>query len=55
MFRLTQYMHQILIRRRRARRSGPVKPVVIWNLTRSCNLKCRHCYTVSADRPFRAS
>ena len=52
MFRLTQYMHQILNPTPARRRSGPVKPVVIWNLTRSCNLKCRHCYTVSADRPF---
>ena len=34
------------------RGSGPVKPVVIWNLTRRCNLKCRHCYTVSADVHF---
>jgi heme d1 biosynthesis radical SAM protein NirJ len=29
-----------------------VKPVVIWNLTRRCNLRCRHCYTTSADVPF---
>jgi heme d1 biosynthesis radical SAM protein NirJ len=34
------------------RRSGAVKPVVIWNLTRTCNLRCRHCYTTSADVPF---
>ena len=20
------------------------KPVVVWNMTRQCNLKCRHCY-----------
>jgi heme d1 biosynthesis radical SAM protein NirJ len=26
--------------------------VVIWNLTRTCNLRCRHCYTTSADVPF---
>jgi heme d1 biosynthesis radical SAM protein NirJ len=26
--------------------------VVIWNLTRRCNLRCRHCYTTSADIPF---
>jgi heme d1 biosynthesis radical SAM protein NirJ len=35
--------------------AGPaagVKPVVIWNLTRRCNLRCRHCYTTSADIPF---
>lgn len=54
MFRLTEYMHQLAnptpVRRRRG--SGPVKPVVIWNLTRRCNLKCRHCYTVSADVNF---
>ncbi len=54
MFRLTEYMHQLAnptpVRRRRG--NGPVKPVVIWNLTRRCNLKCRHCYTVSADVKF---
>ncbi|MFA3916518.1 heme d1 biosynthesis radical SAM protein NirJ [Ruegeria hyattellae] len=54
MFRLTEYMHQLVdptpVRKRRG--SGPVKPVVIWNLTRRCNLKCRHCYTVSADVNF---
>ena len=53
MFRLTEYMHQLVnpapLRRRGA---GTVKPVVIWNLTRRCNLKCRHCYTVSADVDF---
>ena len=26
--------------------------MVIWNLTRRCNLRCRHCYTVSADVQF---
>jgi heme d1 biosynthesis radical SAM protein NirJ len=54
MFRLTEYMHQLVtptpVRQRRG--SGPVKPVVIWNLTRRCNLRCRHCYTVSADVDF---
>ncbi|THD73038.1 heme d1 biosynthesis radical SAM protein NirJ [Thalassobius vesicularis] len=54
MFRLTQYMRELTqptpIRGRRG--SGPVKPVVIWNLTRRCNLKCRHCYTTSADVDF---
>jgi len=23
---------------------GPRKPVVVWNCTRACNLRCRHCY-----------
>ena len=53
MFRLTEYMQQLAtptpVRRRGG---GPVRPVVIWNLTRRCNLKCRHCYTVSADVDF---
>ena len=53
MFRLTQYMHQLVTPTPARRRgTGPVKPVVIWNLTRTCNLKCRHCYTTSADVPF---
>ncbi len=54
MFRLTEYMHQLVtptpVRLRDPNRV--VKPVVIWNLTRRCNLKCRHCYTVSADVNF---
>ncbi|PYG33355.1 heme d1 biosynthesis radical SAM protein NirJ [Pelagimonas varians] len=54
MFRLSQYMHQLKsptpVRVRRG--AGGVKPVVIWNMTRRCNLKCRHCYTTSADVAF---
>ncbi len=30
----------------------PKGPVVIWNLIRRCNLCCRHCYAISADRDF---
>ena len=52
MFRLTQYMHELITPTPVRRRTGPVKPVVIWNLTRRCNLRCRHCYTTSADVPF---
>ena len=58
MFRLTQYMKEIYSptpagrRRGSGRETAAVKPVVIWNLTRRCNLKCRHCYTTSADIPF---
>ena len=52
MFRLTQYMHELLTPTPLRRRTGPVKPVVIWNLTRRCNLRCRHCYTTSADVAF---
>ncbi|MEP3274851.1 MAG: heme d1 biosynthesis radical SAM protein NirJ [Stappiaceae bacterium] len=54
MFRLSEYMHQLVhpspVRIRRG--TTGVKPVVIWNLTRRCNLRCRHCYTVSADVAF---
>ncbi|MCB1440435.1 MAG: heme d1 biosynthesis radical SAM protein NirJ [Nitratireductor sp.] len=54
MFRLSQYMHGLTNPTPVRRRSNPasVKPVVIWNLTRRCNLRCRHCYTTSADVDF---
>ena len=29
------------------------KPVVVWNCTRRCNLRCVHCYSHSADRRYR--
>jgi len=28
------------------------KPVVVWNVTRRCNLKCVHCYSGSEDRDY---
>jgi len=35
-----------------ARRPGaPIKPVVVWNCTRRCNLLCRHCYSASTTEP----
>ena len=55
MFRLSHYMKQLVAPtpvRRRAGATGDVRPVVIWNLTRRCNLKCRHCYSVSSDHDF---
>ncbi|MCD5407567.1 MAG: putative heme d1 biosynthesis radical SAM protein NirJ1 [Desulfotomaculum sp.] len=27
-------------------------PVVVWNITRTCNLKCIHCYSSSDDRRY---
>jgi len=56
MFRLSHYMHQLVAPTPMPPRRRPpvaaVRPVVIWNLTRRCNLRCRHCYTVSADVAF---
>ncbi|MGO9569153.1 MAG: 12,18-didecarboxysiroheme deacetylase [Desulfomonilaceae bacterium] len=28
------------------------KPVVVWNVTRRCNLRCVHCYSQSEDRGY---
>lgn len=28
------------------------RPIVVWNITRTCNLHCAHCYSSSADRPY---
>jgi 12,18-didecarboxysiroheme deacetylase len=28
------------------------KPVVVWNITRRCNLNCVHCYAQAEDREF---
>mgnify|MGYP000141399043 FL=1 len=52
MFRISQYMQQ-LVKPTEQRRSGkPTGPVVIWNLIRRCNLTCKHCYATSADKDF---
>ena len=32
--------------------SADKKPVVVWNCTRRCNLKCVHCYSHSADKDY---
>ena len=32
--------------------SADKKPVVVWNMTRRCNLKCIHCYAHAKDRTF---
>jgi len=28
------------------------KPIVVWNITRTCNLKCVHCYTDSDNKKY---
>ncbi|HSV92740.1 MAG TPA: 12,18-didecarboxysiroheme deacetylase, partial [Desulfobacterales bacterium] len=32
--------------------SADKKPVVVWNITRRCNLRCVHCYSHSKDQPY---
>ena len=32
--------------------SGDKKPVIVWNITRRCNLSCMHCYSDSHDRDY---
>ena len=32
--------------------SADKKPVVVWNMTRRCNLRCIHCYSNSADHDY---
>ncbi|MCL1976602.1 MAG: radical SAM protein [Candidatus Bathyarchaeota archaeon] len=37
-------------------RYGPTthqKPIVVWNATRRCNLRCVHCYSKSEDKPYQ--
>lgn len=39
-------------RMRQARSAAERRPIVVWNLTRTCNLKCVHCYTASENRRY---
>lgn len=52
MFRLTKLLQEI----KNPTPVGPQRdlpgPVVIWNLVRRCNLKCKHCYAISGDVDF---
>jgi heme d1 biosynthesis radical SAM protein NirJ len=60
LLRISQYLREIAHAERTgrypvppARRgAGPTRPVVIWNLTRRCNLTCKHCYALSADHHY---
>jgi len=52
MFRLTQFMQEVRNPTPPGPRINPRGPVVIWNLIRRCNLTCKHCYSISADRDF---
>ena len=52
MFRLSQFVRELLNPTPLTPPRQPAGPVVIWNLIRRCNLTCKHCYTTSADIDF---
>jgi Fe-coproporphyrin III synthase len=52
MFRVSQYMKEVLKPSPLGPARKPSGPVVIWNLIRRCNLACKHCYSISADHDF---
>ncbi len=52
MFRLSQFVREVFEPTPSRRTNGPAGPVVIWNLIRRCNLLCKHCYSISADKDF---
>jgi heme d1 biosynthesis radical SAM protein NirJ len=52
MFRITQYIKELVAPTPAGVRRAPPGPVVIWNLIRRCNLTCKHCYSISADVDF---
>jgi heme d1 biosynthesis radical SAM protein NirJ len=52
MFRLSQFIKEIKQPTPAGPRRDPPGPVVIWNLIRRCNLKCKHCYSISGDLDF---
>lgn len=52
MFRLTQFLKEIKAPTPLTPRRDPPGPVVIWNLIRRCNLRCKHCYSISGDVDF---
>lgn len=53
MFRISQYMQEIIAPSPLKPKRNPPGPVVIWNLIRRCNLTCKHCYSISADTHFK--
>ncbi len=52
MFRMTQFMQTLAHDTPIGPARKPPGPVVIWNLVRRCNLTCKHCYSISADKDF---
>src|SRR5512134_1995241 len=52
MLRVSQFMKELQQPTPGGPRRDPPGPVVIWNLIRRCNLRCKHCYSISADTDF---
>ena len=52
MFRISQYLQELANPTPLGPKRNPPGPVVIWNLVRRCNLTCKHCYSISADKDF---
>jgi Fe-coproporphyrin III synthase len=52
MFRLIQFIKELRTPTPVGPRRDPPGPVVIWNLIRRCNLRCKHCYSISGDVDF---
>lgn len=52
MFRISQYLQELAHPTATGPKRNPPGPVVIWNLVRRCNLTCKHCYSISADKDF---
>ncbi len=36
-----------------AKSASERRPIVVWNITRTCNLKCVHCYTNSDNKKYK--
>jgi heme d1 biosynthesis radical SAM protein NirJ len=51
-FRISQFIQELTDPTPVRPRRNPPGPVVIWNLVRRCNLTCKHCYSISADKDF---
>jgi len=52
MFRISQFMKELVSPTPIGPKRNPPGPVVIWNLVRRCNLNCKHCYALSTDTDF---
>lgn len=52
MFRITNMLKELQNPTPLGPRRDPPGPVVIWNLTRRCNLTCKHCYALAVDKDF---